>query len=153
MCDTIRKLSVSERNARITGLAKNEVVVPGSCVVRKRNRKTTTRADAGVGSPLKWLFCVVSRLNVARRSAEKAGIKKGQARRIHWRKVADPGWKRGSCLMNSFSIKRNMKIPGATPKLTTSARESSSFPRSEYALSRRATRPSRKSNNAQRKII
>jgi len=35
--------------------------------------------------------------------------------------------------------------PGATPKLTTSARESSSFPIAEYALSSLAEKPSRKS--------
>lgn len=35
--------------------------------------------------------------------------------------------------------------PGATPKLTTSARLSSSLPIAEYAFSRRAENPSRKS--------
>ena len=36
-------------------------------------------------------------------------------------------------------------IAGATPKLTTSARLSSSLPRSEYDFSNRATKPSKKS--------
>ena len=39
-----------------------------------------------------------------------------------------------------------MIIAGATPKLTISARLSSSFPNSEYALSNLADKPSRKSN-------
>jgi hypothetical protein len=34
---------------------------------------------------------------------------------------------------------------GATPKLTTSAKESSSFPIAEYAFSQRAAKPSKKS--------
>ena len=37
---------------------------------------------------------------------------------------------------------------GSTPKLTRSQSESSSFPRSEYALRARAAKPSEKSNTA-----
>lgn len=39
-------------------------------------------------------------------------------------------------------------IAGSRPKLTESARESSSFPMGEYALSALAANPSKKSNNA-----
>ena len=42
-------------------------------------------------------------------------------------------------------------MPGTKPKLTMSANESSSFPNGEYALSKRAEKPSKKSNVAANK--
>jgi hypothetical protein len=53
----------------------------------------------------------------------------------------------GKYALSDFSaISVNMKSEGKTPKLTTSARESSSLPMGELTFNARATKPSRKSN-------
>jgi hypothetical protein len=105
----------------------------------------TARAFAGIGKPLNVFVCVESKLNIASRIAPHTGIIEG----ININNIA-------FMLSEFISIgpfndmdslrRRYIIIPGATPKLTMSARLSSSFPIAEYALSNLADKPSRKSN-------
>ena len=85
---------------------------------------------------MKESCCLSSRLNLASLSAEKAAISKGKSLRT---------W---DCVPKTqYSI-----TEGRTPKLTTSDRESSSFPTSEYAFRSLADKPSQKSKTAARSI-
>ena len=94
-------------------------------------------AKAGVGSPLNSVAWSVV-LNMARRMADKIIIIKAR---------------NGKSVFAVFSeIKVNIMNVGARPKLTTSDRESSSLPKSDFALSRRAVNPSRKSKIEATKI-
>ena len=103
-------------------------------------REAINIAFAGVGRPMKDDICRVSTLNFANRKAEKIGMRNamyGKSQLIS-----------GAIVCVCSHEKRI--IPGAIPKLITSDRESSSFPTSEYALSNRAAKPSRKSKMAAR---
>ena len=89
----------------------------------------------------------MSILNLANRRPEKMGMANADSSKsLH---IHDSFHDR---LYNNWSIKLNSIIPGATPKLTISASESSSFPIAEYAFNRRAARPSEKSNTAAMKM-
>ena len=104
-------------------------------------------ACAGTGRPKKEVVWRVSILNFAKRSAEKMGITNADSSRsLH---IHDSFHDK---LYSSWSIKLKSIIPGATPKLTISARESSSFPMGEYAFNMRAAKPSVKSNTAAMKM-
>ncbi len=87
-------------------------------------------AKAGVGSPLNSVAWSVV-LKMARRMADKIII------------INVRNGKYGFSLFSE--IKVNIINVGASPKLTTSDRESSSLPNSDFALRRRAVNPSRKS--------
>jgi len=112
----------------------------------------TIRADqkmawAGTGRPKNDVVWRVSILNFANRNAEKMGMANAESSSsLH---IHDSFHDR---LYNNLSIKLNNIIPGATPKLTKSASESSSFPRGEYAFKRRAAKPSAKSNTEAMKM-
>ena len=114
--------------------------------------KATISADqkiacAGTGSPKKDVVWRVSMLNLASRRPEKTGITNAASSNdLH---IHDSFHDR---LYNNWSIKLNSIIPGATPKLTISESESSSFPMGEYALKRRAASPSKKSKTAAMKM-
>ena len=104
-------------------------------------------AWAGTGSPKKEVVWRVSILNLANRNAEKMGMANADSKsNLH---IHDSFHDK---LYSSLSIKLNIIIPGATPKLITSDSESSSFPMGEYAFNRRAANPSAKSNTAAMKI-
>lgn len=78
-------------------------------------------AFAGVGTPMKEVVCRVSRLNLANRKAEKAAM-----RNAVYGIYASKGIRNvGVCTSLN---KEKMMNAGATPKLTLSANESSSFP-------------------------
>ena len=93
------------------------------------------------------VFCVLSMLNLAKRMAENTGNRNA---------------KQGNTLMpainhcgksNERLISQYMMNPGATPKETTSERESKSAPMGEWAWSRRAAKPSKKSKSPATKIM
>ena len=98
----------------------------------KNGNAVMNNALAGVGRPMNESVCCVSILNFASRSAEKMV-----------RKNATYGSK---LLGEIVLISWNITMPGRTPKLTTSASESSSFPIGELAFNILAIKPSRKSN-------
>ena len=86
-----------------------------------------------------WV-CLSSRLNLARRKAENAVMRKAEEEMIR-------------CSMRSVTVsvlaKSENTIPaGAKPNVMTSASESSSFPMGDETLSSRATNPSKKSKIA-----
>ena len=131
-------------------LMPREGVEPGETAVAEA--KTTIRADqkmacAGTGRPKKDFVWRVSILNFANRSAEKTGIANAESRSNLYIQNSFH-----DKLYNRLSIKLNSIIPGATPKLTTSANESSSFPMGENAFKSRAAKPSKKSKTAAMKI-
>ena len=88
-------------------------------------------AFAGVGNPIKEDVCRSSKLKIAKRNAEKMGIRNAAKHTYSFMPLADKS--------------ENTIAPGATPKLTTSANESNSFPNGEYAFKARAAKPSKKS--------
>ena len=107
-------------------------------------RKTVLRHPVGEADPE---YCVggdgkagkrcglaASMLNFARRSAPHTGMSRA-ANGTHE-------------AVDSAPIVFSISMPGATPKLTRSESESSSLPIGEYAWSRRAEKPSQKSNIA-----
>jgi len=94
---------------------------------------------AGVGKPLKDVVCDVSILNLASLRAAHTGITEGIIIAIINKPISP------EVIGNEADINWLIINPGATPKLITSARESSSFPNSEYDLSNLADNPSRKS--------
>jgi hypothetical protein len=104
----------------------------------------TAMAFAGIGNPLNDVACVESRLNIARRIAPKTGIIAGI---IINKATSNPGEFKSTGPLVDNDLLRSWYIinAGATPKLTTSARLSSSLPIEECALSKRAENPSRKS--------
>jgi len=106
--------------------------------------ETTANAFAGVGKPLNEVVCESSMLNFASRSAAQTGITAG-SRRINI--APDPIVSENQVPFVAREEFRSWYkiIAGATPKLTTSARESSSLPISEYAFRSLAESPSRKS--------
>lgn len=73
-------------------------------------------AFAGIGIPMNDVVCRVSILNLARRIAPATGISNA-VHGSHCRASVQP------------LMRLNTIIPGATPKVTRSDRESSSFPR------------------------
>jgi len=91
------------------------------------------KALAGVANPLNDDDCSGSLLNLASLSAEAAGMMTATAKAF-------------SSVMPPAVRRLNTMEPGATPKVTMSARLSSSFPRAEYAFSTLAAKPSEKSN-------
>src|SRR3546814_11694145 len=98
---------------------------------------TTLFRSAGVGRPIKLVFCRSSTLKRARRSAENTVKRK--AAKTH--SLPDCG-KSPGC--------NNLKTtnPGTSPKLIISANESSSFPIGDQAFNARAENPPKKSKNA-----
>ena len=106
-------------------------------------------ALAGVGKPINESVCRVSILNLANRNAEKAAMINADVAMNHPQVNM-------SIDRPSFDTAGNSKVymivAGATPKLTTSANESSSLPITEYALSQRAANPSKKSKTAATRI-
>jgi len=124
-----RKIDNPPRNhAEFTSVSKITYLLYCDAIINE----TTINALAGVGIPLKEVVCPGSLLNFARRSAEAAG------------RMPDSTTtgKRG---ISCPDKRKKIIAPGAVPKVTTSARLSSSFPISEYALSNRAENPSAKS--------
>lgn len=137
-------------------------------------KEATSIALVGVGTPINDSDWRVSMLNLARRRAEKIGIRMAT--------ISIKGWylnngchKLGNgnaqCITSSFILKYNsygiaigiievifisiilkIIIPGKTPKLTTSARESNSFPIGLVTFNKRAAKPSKKSKTAARNI-
>jgi len=107
---------------------------------------------AGMGSPRKKCSFAVLTLYRAKRIAPKTGIRKAEKRINHSCQLADIS-KIGSFFPNNENSSRVNRIaPGATPNETTSARESSCFPISEYAFKSFAAKPSRKSKTAAAQI-
>lgn len=100
-------------------------------------------AWAGTGSPINDDFCRASVLNFASRKAEKTGIANEHSIKI----LIRGGVLHCVEVARSFK-KQNSIMPGATPKLTMSARESRSLPIGEQAFSSRAAKPSAKSKSA-----
>ncbi len=100
------------------------VIIIGSVLINK--------PLAGTGKPINTLFCLVSILNLASLTAEKEGISK--AAKGRYNEVVC--WLISMCIIHA----------GSMPKVIKSARESSCWPSGEYALSSRATQPSRKSH-------
>ena len=99
-------------------------------------------ALAGVGNPINESVCRVSMLNLANRNAEKTVMKYAESA------TSQPkGYNKPFLIATENNI-QYMTEAGATPKLTTSANESSCFPISEYAFNQRAAKPSQKSNTA-----
>lgn len=91
-----------------------------------------SKALAGVGRPIKLTLCRVSRLNLARRSAEKAAIKYA----VKGRYAAMAGMVSGQLAgqvvaVSSSRSMANTMVAGAMPKVMSSARESSSLPMGE----------------------
>lgn len=108
--------------------------------------KLTIRiALAGVGSPIKLDDCLVSTLNFASLNAENSTITKGIN---DMRKGADESVERPLSPVRNISYLFSARTAGTIPKLIKSAKESSSLPIGEYALSNLAKKPSRKSNIA-----
>ena len=93
-------------------------------------------AFAGVGTPIKLSLWRVSMLNLASLIAENMGTNK----KVYWL-IQKPG------PIQAFARLYKIK-PGATPKLTTSANESSCLPNSPLTFKMRATNPSKKSITA-----
>ena len=104
---------------------------------RKVAREPQTIAQEGVGRPRKSSVWRSSTLNFANRTADITATNSGMYRRMAG----------ASAGMTLYSIK-----DGRTPKLTRSARESSSPPMGECASRSRAARPSQKSKAAARSI-
>jgi len=106
----------------------------------------TNNPTAGVGTPLNPYRWVVSKLNFASRYADAAARIKAGSNQA----------KATSRPFSSFiklSLNNWYKITeGQTPKLTTSARESSCLPISEDASNSLDTKPSKKSTTAAAKI-
>ena len=90
-------------------------------------------AAAGVGSPMNELCCRSSILNFASLKADIIARKRGT------KQTSD---------LELLNMVSNSITEGSTPKLTISARESSSLPRPELALSILAANPSKKSKTA-----
>jgi hypothetical protein len=108
---------------------------------RIRGKDAINIAFAGVGTPIKESVWRVSRLNFARRIAEKTGITNAI-----YAIMSVP--KRGIPIIGNVFCFNIIKIiaAGTTPKETTSASESSSFPISLLTCNMRAEKPSKKSN-------
>jgi hypothetical protein len=142
-------VTINKDNIRINIISSKKELVnelkSADCVLWPAiTTEITARALAGVGSPLKVVACVVSRLNIASRKAAQTGMIAGIISKSNALKISIfPGIK-VPVESESQSILYNI-IPGATPKLTTSARLSSSFPIAEYDFSNLAEKPSRKS--------
>jgi len=94
---------------------------------------TTVKALAGVAMPLNDDDWLGSLLNFASLNAEAAGMMTATAKAF-------------SPVMPPAVSRLNNMAPGAIPKVTTSARLSSSLPRAEYAFSSLAANPSEKSS-------
>ena len=115
-------------------------------------RLPQNRALAGVGKPMKPIVCLSSRLNLASLSAEKAAMRK--ARKGVWENTIDtmlfnmPSSISRRYIPLRFAIRLKSMAEGATPKVTTSASESSSLPIGELTPKRRALMPSKKSKTA-----
>ncbi len=109
-------MGTSETRKKQKTTINTRVIIPLS--IRKlENEKpipAQNKALAGVGMPINELVCRSSILNLARRKAEKTGTKN----------PANENQK-GNALS---VITEKINTPGATPKLITSANESSSFP-------------------------
>ena len=101
-----------------------------------------TIALAGVGSPMNDDVWRSSRLNFARRYADRAGIRNA----VYFKKFI-----LSLLRVRLFIMPKTIKA-GATPKVTTSAKESSSLPMGDCTFSNRATMPSKKSNTAPRNM-
>ena len=98
-------------------------------------------ALAGVGTPMKEVVWRSSRLNFASLRAEKAAMMKAT--------YGNQG-RKGS-RNSGYSITKsceNTMVAGATPKVTSSASESSSLPIGDETCSKRALMPSKKSKTA-----
>lgn len=102
----------------------------------------TKIAKAGVGNPENSVFWFSSILNFANRKAEKTTIINEISDIILWEKLISI---KEFSLPNEAKISWNIIKLGASPKLTTSERESNSLPNSEVAFSKRAVKPSKKS--------
>lgn len=94
-----------------------------------------------MGSPIKDVVCLSSKLNLANRKAENAAITNAKYGRI----LRSGSMKDGYSIVNR-SV--NTIEAGATPNVTSSASESSSLPIGEETPNKRALIPSKKSNTA-----
>ncbi len=94
---------------------------------------------AGVANPLKYCIWVLSTLNFANLRAEKRTI---QIENNSYQKV------KGNKFSLIFVLLNNKIIiqVGTNPKLTTSAKESNSLPKSDLMFNALAANPSKKSN-------
>ena len=99
------------------------------------------KALAGVGSPMNDVVCRVLRLNLANRRAENAAITNAKNGTYGAIGSINDGYSITESWVNTIAA-------GATPKVTSSASESSSLPMGELTPSRRALIPSKKSNTA-----
>lgn len=119
---------------------------------------------AGVGKPIKEDVCRVSKLNFANRNKEKKGIinpARGTNTSADLKlRRSFIQVKKSNCVFSieKLEIERSdarttiIKTPGATPKVTISAKESNCFPNSPEVLNIRAKKPSRKSKIAPKNI-
>ena len=111
----------------INGICPNQ---PGGNNFIKDGIPQINKACAGVGTPMNESFCRISILNFAKRMAAKTDNDKPS---------------HDHCPAPVFINKFLIKIPGNTPKLTTSAKESNSFPIGLETFNILALAPSRKS--------
>jgi len=110
-----------------------------------KHNEHINNALAGVGNPINESVCRESMLNFANRNAENTAIINADTATHHPQVKASTGNPYFSAASDS---KTYMMEAGATPKLTTSANESSSFPIAEYAFNQQAANPSKKSKTA-----
>ena len=122
--------------------------------VKLRWSCSTTKASpiikmvmAGVGTPMKESDCLVSRLNLANRTAEATVIINGKCPNMM--EVISVGLRENGGL-DKHSLQPIS--PGTKPKDTMSAMESNSLPKSELAFSRLAANPSKKSKTNEQAI-
>lgn len=104
----------------------------------RSGNESQSKALAGVGSPMKPVVCRSSMLNLPKRYADISAMKSGM-RQIMSAKVEN-------CVCN-FNISTAIN-DGASPNVTTSARESNSLPMGEETFKALAVKPSKKSNTA-----
>ncbi len=112
------------------------IIFSGNCIAM--GMEAVNNASAGVGSPKNSVFWSVM-LNIARRIAEKSIIIIDRNGRI--------------VLFDVFCSSLSIMKVGASPKLTTSDRESYCLPNSDVAFNKRAVNPSKKSKIAAIRII
>lgn len=136
--DTTKRQRTKVNNGRNHLPAHHEARKESGVMDTKEAKEPQIIAEAGVGKPRKLSCWRSSILNLASLSAEKQPKSKGN------KPSAGP-------TASTYSI--DNIIDGSSPKLTTSERESSSLPTSEYAFNNLAAKPSQKSQTAAASIM
>lgn len=141
---TIRRDKTIERRETAHTEPKKGPIISKSEYSLTKTMATTPNALAGEANPLKDSFWLSSILNLARRIAAEIAIIAGTARVvISPTVVVGPPEKTVVPVIEDRIVYTT--TAGATPKLTTSARESRSLPMGENAFNNLAEKPSKKS--------